>query len=67
MLPPQPVPSAQTEAVSTMWYYRDPYGNVQGPYDDATMATWFSAGYFTVSIEVRRECDKVFSPISKFS
>ncbi|KAM7539881.1 hypothetical protein Aperf_G00000024731 [Anoplocephala perfoliata] len=66
MLLPQSVSSVQPEATSTMWYYRDPFGNVQGPYDDATMATWFSAGYFTVSIEVRRECDKVFSPITDY-
>ncbi|VDM23329.1 unnamed protein product [Hydatigera taeniaeformis] len=30
------------------------------------MAAWFSAGYFPIQIEVRRECDKVFSRITDY-
>lgn len=66
-LPPLPsIPPHSSQPSPTLWYYRDPSGHVRGPYDDATMAAWFSAGYFPIQIEVRRECDKVFSRISRF-
>ncbi|KAL5961105.1 GRB10-interacting GYF protein 2 [Taenia solium] len=67
--PPPPLPSIpphSSQPGSTLWYYRDPSGHVRGPYDDATMAAWFSAGYFPIQIEVRRECDKVFSRITDY-
>ncbi|KAH9286293.1 hypothetical protein ECG_01955 [Echinococcus granulosus] len=67
--PPPPLPSIplqSSQSSSTLWYYRDPSGLVRGPYDDATMAAWFSAGYFPIQIEVRRECDKVFSRITDY-
>ena len=65
--PPQPSPSPTSRSCAspTLWYYRDPNGDVRGPFDDATMAAWFSAGYFPVTIEVRRKCDKVFLRISE--
>lgn len=28
------------------WYYRDPQGDVQGPFDAGQMRQWFVAGYF---------------------
>lgn len=49
----------------TMWYYRDPHGNIHGPFNDGTMRAWYEAGYFKLGIEMRRECDKVFSQLSK--
>ena len=66
--PPQPSasPTSRSCASPTLWYYRDPNGDVRGPFDDATMAAWFSAGYFPVTNEVRRKCDKVFLRISEF-
>uniref|UniRef100_A0A5K3F2X1 GYF domain-containing protein n=1 Tax=Mesocestoides corti TaxID=53468 RepID=A0A5K3F2X1_MESCO len=61
--PPQP---PQPLKPPTRWYYRDLAGNCRGPYDDATMAGWFTAGYFPISVEVRRECDRVFSRLTDF-
>lgn len=64
-------PSLQNAAAAaprpapTQWYYRDRQGNQRGPYDDATMAAWFAAGYFPISVEVRRDCDRVFSRLSE--
>ena len=34
--------SSQPEA----WYYRDDYGQVQGPYSSSTMLGWEQGGYF---------------------
>lgn len=67
--PPAPQPSppnSRSCSSPTLWYYRDPSGNERGPFDDATMGAWFTAGYFPVSNEVRRKCDKVFLRISEF-
>lgn len=33
-------------------------GEVQGPFSATEMAEWFRAGYFTVSLLVRRQCDE---------
>jgi hypothetical protein len=35
------------------WWYRDPKGNVQGPYPAQALLDWRVKGYFTDSIEVR--------------
>ncbi|VUZ57522.1 unnamed protein product, partial [Hymenolepis diminuta] len=50
----------------TMWYYRDPHGNIHGPFNDGTMRAWYEAGYFKLGIEMRRECDKIFSQLSEY-
>lgn len=42
------------------WFYRDPQGEVQGPFNAAEMAEWFSAGYFTMNLMVKRGCDDKF-------
>lgn len=43
-----------------VWLYRDPQGSVQGPFPTPEMALWYSQGYFTANLLLRRECDKVF-------
>ncbi|WAR14782.1 GGYF2-like protein [Mya arenaria] len=47
------------------WFYRDPQGDLQGPFNSTEMAEWFSAGYFTMNLQVRRGCDEVFSPLGE--
>jgi hypothetical protein len=37
----------------SQWWYRDPKGNVQGPYPAQALLDWRVKGYFTDSIEVR--------------
>lgn len=40
------------------WFYRDPQGEVQGPFLASEMAEWCKAGYFTAGLLVRRTCDE---------
>lgn len=40
------------------WFYRDPQGEVQGPFLASEMAEWCKAGYFTTGLLVRRTCDE---------
>ncbi|XP_061162750.1 GRB10-interacting GYF protein 2-like [Saccostrea echinata] len=47
------------------WFYRDPQGDTQGPFASNEMAEWFSAGYFTMDLYVRRGCDDKFSPLGE--
>jgi hypothetical protein len=61
--PQLPVPQTQQPAVigsSDIWFYRDPQGSVQGPFSTHEMGLWCSQGYFTGSLQLRRECDKIF-------
>lgn len=43
------------------WFYRDPQGEVQGPFLASEMSEWFKAGYFNVNLLVRRACDERYS------
>ncbi|XP_074924695.1 GRB10-interacting GYF protein 2 isoform X3 [Chelonoidis abingdonii] len=45
------------------WYYKDPQGEIQGPFSNQEMAEWFQAGYFTMSLLVKRVCDENFQPL----
>ncbi|XP_024419663.2 GRB10-interacting GYF protein 2 isoform X1 [Desmodus rotundus] len=45
------------------WYYKDPQGEIQGPFNNQEMAEWFQAGYFTMSLLVKRACDESFQPL----
>ena len=37
-----------------------------GPFTSAEMAEWFSAGYFTMNLLVKRGCDERFQALGKF-
>ncbi|XP_077205401.1 GRB10-interacting GYF protein 2 isoform X2 [Paroedura picta] len=45
------------------WYYKDPQGEIQGPFSNQEMTEWFQAGYFTMSLLVKRACDETFQPL----
>lgn len=45
------------------WYYKDPQGEIQGPFSNQEMAEWFQAGYFTMSLLIKRACDETFQPL----
>ena len=45
------------------WIYRDPQCEIQGPFTNEEMLEWFKAGYFNISLLVRRVCDEVFLPL----
>ncbi|XP_062988462.1 GRB10-interacting GYF protein 2 isoform X2 [Elgaria multicarinata webbii] len=45
------------------WFYKDPQGEIQGPFSNQEMTEWFQAGYFTMSLLVKRACDESFQPL----
>ncbi|KAF7236774.1 GRB10-interacting GYF protein 1 [Varanus komodoensis] len=47
------------------WFYKDPQGEIQGPFATQEMAEWFQAGYFTMSLLVKRGCDEGFQPLGE--
>lgn len=38
---------------------------LSGPFSNQEMAEWFQAGYFTMSLLVKRGCDEVFQPLGE--
>lgn len=45
------------------WFYRDPQGDIQGPFTQVQMSEWFSVGYFNMTLLVKQGCDHSFLPI----
>ena len=44
----------------------DKYGVfLLGPFTSTEMAEWFSAGYFTMNLLVKRGCDDIFQPLGE--
>ena len=48
------------------WYYKDPYGTIQGPFRAADMFAWFRDGYFPESLEIRCGVSSGFLPLRDF-
>jgi PERQ amino acid-rich with GYF domain-containing protein len=46
-----------SQQLSDKWFYLDPSAVQRGPFDTQQMQAWFSSGYFTASLQVRRTCD----------
>ena len=38
---------------------------LSGPFSSTEMAEWFSAGYFTMNLLVKRGCDDLFQPLGE--
>ena len=47
------------------WYYVDPNGLVQGPFDDMQMQQWNENGYFTPDLRMKRGDHTEFVPLGK--
>jgi len=47
------VGATPTPAPPKDWYYRDLEGTVQGPFDEATIAEWYSAGFLAPQLMMR--------------
>ncbi|KAG8445408.1 hypothetical protein GDO86_010261 [Hymenochirus boettgeri] len=45
------------------WYYKDPQGEIQGPFSNREMAEWYQAGYFPMTLLLRRVCDDAFQTL----
>lgn len=47
------------------WIYRDPQGNVQGPWSGLEMHDWFKAGFFTAELQVKKLEDIEYEPLAQ--
>lgn len=47
------------------WIYRDPQGNIQGPWSGLEMHDWFKAGFFTAELQVKKLEDIEFEPLAQ--
>ena len=47
--------------------FRDPQGEVQGPFSSTEMTEWFNSGYFTMALSVRRGCDERFVQLGELT
>ncbi|XP_056148680.1 GRB10-interacting GYF protein 2 isoform X2 [Lampris incognitus] len=54
-----------THEAALKWFYKDPQGEIQGPFSNQEMTEWFQAGYFTMTLLVKRGCDEVFQPLGE--
>ncbi|KAL9557302.1 hypothetical protein MBANPS3_001456 [Mucor bainieri] len=45
------------------WFYRDPSGQVQGPFAAQEMQDWYKAGFFVPTLMLRRDDETVFEPL----
>lgn len=54
---------AKPQSRQYKWLYRDPQGNVQGPFDAQEMQDWYKAGFFAPTLLVRREDEPQFEPL----
>lgn len=64
--PVEPSVAASLQNANMRWFYRDPQGRTQGPFTAAQMQEWFHAGFFDLSLSVRRACDQKFSPLERY-
>uniref|UniRef100_H3DCQ0 GRB10 interacting GYF protein 2 n=1 Tax=Tetraodon nigroviridis TaxID=99883 RepID=H3DCQ0_TETNG len=62
---PKPTGLPLTHEAALKWFYKDPQGEIQGPFSNQEMTEWFQAGYFQVSLLVKRGCDEVFQPLGE--
>ncbi|XP_076000686.1 GRB10-interacting GYF protein 2 isoform X3 [Genypterus blacodes] len=62
---PKPAGLPLTHEAALKWFYKDPQGEIQGPFSNQEMTEWFQAGYFTMSLLVKRGCDDVFQPLGE--
>lgn len=46
------------------WFYKDPQGTLQGPFTAQEMAEWYGAGYFTMTLLVKKGSDSHFQVTS---
>lgn len=66
---PSQLPTAQQRQMvmpdRMRWVYRDPHGNVQGPWSGLEMHDWFKAGFFTAELQVKKLEDADYEPLAQ--
>ncbi|KAK2848551.1 hypothetical protein FQN49_005611 [Arthroderma sp. PD_2] len=66
--PSQLPPAQQRQMVMPdrmRWIYRDPQGNMQGPWSGLEMHDWFKAGFFTAELQVKKLEDVEYEPLAQ--
>ncbi|KAH7341032.1 hypothetical protein B0J17DRAFT_342813 [Rhizoctonia solani] len=62
-----PTPESAEDFASIQWSYKDPTGQIQGPFAGATMQQWFETGYFSEDLLIKRtHIDSDFDPLRDF-
>lgn len=63
------VPAAQQRTMvmpdRMRWIYRDPQGNIQGPWTGLEMHDWFKAGFFSPDLQIKKLEDDEFEPLAQ--
>ena len=66
---PERMPTAQQRQMvmpdRMRWVYRDPHGQVQGPWSGLEMHDWFKAGFFTAELQVKKHEDIDYEPLAQ--
>ena len=66
--PSQPPPAQQRQMVMPdriRWIYRDPSGNMQGPFTGLEMHDWYKAGFFSPELQVKKVEEKEYEPLAQ--
>ena len=56
-------PGFQKAEEETIWFYKDPKGNEQGPFTSQVMLDWYQRKFFTDALPLRRQQDVMFEPL----
>lgn len=60
-----PAPKVELPITETKeWYYKDPKGNTQGPFQSSQMLDWYNRHYFPEHLPLKRSLDTHFEPLS---
>ncbi|KAL3102594.1 hypothetical protein niasHT_022881 [Heterodera trifolii] len=54
---------ATTTQTAQFWCYLDPSGTQRGPFDTHQMQAWFSSGYFSDNLQVRRKEETTYTTL----
>jgi len=49
-----------------MWYYKDPTGQVRGPFSQSQMSAWYEHGYFSDDLEIAYGENSMFLPLKSY-
>ncbi|TPX64602.1 hypothetical protein SpCBS45565_g05773 [Spizellomyces sp. 'palustris'] len=63
-LPPG-IPHVGAAFVPQKWQYKDPSGNVQGPFTAQQMHDWFRSGYFNDDLPIKHVDDFNYEPLAR--
>jgi PERQ amino acid-rich with GYF domain-containing protein len=63
--PPAPQQRTMVMPDRMQWVYRDPQGNVQGPWSGLEMHDWYKAGFFSPELLVKKVEDPDYEPLAQ--